>query len=326
MRLDPDNQISHSVMFAGVEELEEAAQALEWKIDYRQLRKGAFSAEFASLESGEISLVSERFNNHLHIHAEPPEGFIGLFLPRLAPGRAEACGRALTEGDLIVFPSRSELEFVTSGQVRNETVFLAETEFRAAVRSLAPSDTFLSSRSAAILHGDPKRFAEIQHEIDSVHRTGGLDSNTTSNLLARIILWMVDGSSRCGAERLANGAAATIARQAQTFIEERFHDAIRLEDLCVFTGVGLRTLQCCFASHFQISPTDYIKARRLNAARRDLIVAGPSSRSVTKIALENGFPHLGRFSANYRAYFRELPSETLKAKTADGQRHPCLQR
>jgi AraC-like DNA-binding protein len=200
---------------------------------------------------------------------------------------------------------------VNRGEIRNETVCLAEAEFLAAARSLAPSDAYISSRSAAILQGDPKRFAAICHEIDAVFRNGGLDSETTSNLLAKIILWMADAVSRSSDEQLVNGAGATVAHRAQTFIEERFRDVIRMQDLCAFTGVGLRTLQRCFLSHFQVSPIAYIKARRLNAARRDLVDADPSSHTVTWIATENGFSHLGRFSVDYRAHFGESPSETL---------------
>ena len=45
--------------------------------------------------------------------------------------------------------------------------------------------------------------------------------------------------------------------------------------------------------------------------QHDLTQADPRSNSVTETALEWGFSHLGRFSAEYRALFGELPSETL---------------
>ncbi|MFP5456117.1 MAG: helix-turn-helix domain-containing protein, partial [Alphaproteobacteria bacterium] len=34
--------------------------------------------------------------------------------------------------------------------------------------------------------------------------------------------------------------------------------------------------------------------------------------TVSELALEWGFTHLGRFSAEYRRRFQELPSETLR--------------
>ena len=68
-----------------------------------------------------------------------------------------------------------------------------------------------------------------------------------------------------------------------------------------------------------MSPTQYIKARRLNEARRDLVASDPSTHTVAQIALGNGMPHLGRFSVNYRAQFGESPRETLAASSASGQ-------
>ena len=79
MRLDRNKGIFSAAVFSGVEELDEATQALGWNIEYRQLGKGDFSARFASVESGGIYLASEHFNNHLTIRSEPPEGTVGIF-------------------------------------------------------------------------------------------------------------------------------------------------------------------------------------------------------------------------------------------------------
>jgi hypothetical protein len=39
-----------SIAFSEVEELEEAAQSVGWDIDYRQISKGIFSADFTFLD------------------------------------------------------------------------------------------------------------------------------------------------------------------------------------------------------------------------------------------------------------------------------------
>jgi len=126
-----------------------------------------------------------------------------------------------------------------------------------------------------------------------------------------MILWMVDASSSSRPEMLANGNGAAVINRARTYVEEHFDQVIRLEDLCTYAGVGLRTLQRCFKSHFQISPVAYIKATRLNSARRDLVSADSVGGSVTRIALQNGFSHLGRFSVEYHIHFGETPRQTL---------------
>jgi AraC family transcriptional regulator, ethanolamine operon transcriptional activator len=54
-----------------------------------------------------------------------------------------------------------------------------------------------------------------------------------------------------------------------------------------------------------------VKSVRLTAARRAL--QDPSATtSVTDVALQRGFFHLGRFAHDYRELFGESPSETLR--------------
>ena len=54
-----------------------------------------------------------------------------------------------------------------------------------------------------------------------------------------------------------------------------------------------------------------ISTSERDAARRELVAAHPSSHSVAKIALRNGFTHLGRFSVEFRERFGESPKQTL---------------
>ena len=311
--MDSDNQPNRNVFsFTGVEELEEAAQSLGWNIEYRQLGRGKFSAEFASMECDGISMSTERVTNHLQVDSEPPEGFVGFFFMRYKRGNAVTCGKTWNEGDLAAFPSGSELEIITNVDVCNETLFLPERDFLAAARSLAPSAPLIfPSRSAAIIHGDPHHFEKIVRKMDALHAIGVLDRESASHLLTQTVLWMTESAGKTSARRLSNGVAAVIARRAQSYIEDHLCDSIRMQDVCAHAGAGIRTVQRCFASQFQISPTAYIKARRLNSARRELAAADPKRDSVTRIAMKNGFTQLGRFSVEYRAHFGESPKETL---------------
>ena len=101
-----------SISFSEVEELEEAAQSVGWDIDYRQISKGIFSSEFTFLDVAETSLASVNFNNDLHISCEAPEELVGFFLPRLASGALSTCGTTVIDGELVLFPAQSEMDFI----------------------------------------------------------------------------------------------------------------------------------------------------------------------------------------------------------------------
>ena len=87
-------------------------------------------------------------------------------------------------------------------------------------------------------------------------------------------------------------------------------ETANLLELAQIAGVPLRQLQQGFKTYTGISPAQWLRLRRLNGARRELLSGADTT--VAEVAMNWSFWHLGRFSNSYRALFRELPSETLK--------------
>ncbi|WP_307840422.1 AraC family transcriptional regulator [Streptomyces sp. G44] len=89
------------------------------------------------------------------------------------------------------------------------------------------------------------------------------------------------------------------------------YDAARLAEIA---QVGLRTLQEAFRKNLGMSPMAYVQEVRLQRVRQHLRVADPGTVTVTEVAYQWGFAHLGRFARRYRARFGEPPSQTLRAR------------
>jgi AraC family ethanolamine operon transcriptional activator len=66
-----------------------------------------------------------------------------------------------------------------------------------------------------------------------------------------------------------------------------------------------------FKTYTGMSPAQWLRLRRLNGARRELLSSAQTT--VAEVAMNWSFWHLGRFSSSYRALFKELPSETPSA-------------
>ena len=99
-------------------------------------------------------------------------------------------------------------------------------------------------------------------------------------------------------------------RKVRGYLEDhRLAEALSLKTLCQLTGVGARTLNTAFQEVTGDSPMQFVKRRRLNAARHALFAG--EAESVKRAALDHGFWHLGRFAYEYQNLFGERPSETL---------------
>jgi AraC-like DNA-binding protein len=90
-----------------------------------------------------------------------------------------------------------------------------------------------------------------------------------------------------------------------------------MHDLVTVAGCSARSLHYGFRQHRGIGPMRYLRDYRLARSRADLLAAGRHHRAVTEIALDNGFTHLSKFAAAYRARYGETPSQTRKRCVGD---------
>jgi AraC-like DNA-binding protein len=100
-------------------------------------------------------------------------------------------------------------------------------------------------------------------------------------------------------------------KRAVDFINAHLQSPITLADIVAASSAPGRTLIEHFERFKGVSPMRYLRGARLEKVRQALC-DGDARGAVSEVALEWGFTHLGRFSAEYRRRFGEQPSETLK--------------
>jgi AraC family ethanolamine operon transcriptional activator len=85
-------------------------------------------------------------------------------------------------------------------------------------------------------------------------------------------------------------------------------------EICKISEVSERTLELAFKQRYGVSPLAFLNAIRLNTVYSILKKSVPEETKIGQIANKNGFWHMGKFAADYKKQFGELPSETLKKK------------
>jgi AraC-like DNA-binding protein len=299
------------VIFHSAEENEEAMRRLGVRQQVRQLGRGRFRCDMAVCSTMGAELVADRFNLPFAARVEPPAGSVALLIPRSPGGRLRVSGKEAGDDSLVYLADGSGVDIVSLGLAGSEAVMIPSRWFAELSQTLCRVEL---ERSGTV-RGDPPTLQALRSAILDLMSRSNTEprEERLSNLLANAVSWLGDtlATGKHGHPSGGSGRSC-IANRARDFIEANHHQAIRLVDLSRVTGVGIRTLQRAFREYFDLSISGYLKTVRLAAAHRDLEAADPAQESVTAIALRRGFPHLGRFSVEFRERFGESPGETLK--------------
>lgn len=115
--------------------------------------------------------------------------------------------------------------------------------------------------------------------------------------------------------RHGRGAAPACVRRVEEYLQASIAEGVSTESLVRVSGVSGRTLFRAFRTFRGVSPQEYLRQTRLRKVRDDLKRAQPGS-TVTSVLSRWGITQFGRFAAEYKRRFGELPSQTHRAAVA----------
>ena len=116
------------------------------------------------------------------------------------------------------------------------------------------------------------------------------------------------------------GAEPRVVRKVREYLEAHADQPIDMPLLARVAGVPVRTPYHQFKRSLGVAPLQLLRDLRIDRVRRELVEGGPNA-NVTRIALNWGFEHLGRFAALYRQRFGESPRDTLRRHRSSGLIH-----
>ena len=176
----------------------------------------------------------------------------------------------------------------------------------------------LGEQPLTVIHLDQSlalaRFIEtIIHDLNSDHSTlsdaaAAMHAERLLSLLLLRSLRKQDG--RAISDR--SQVAPYYVRRAEQFVSDNYMKPIDIEDLATATGVSSRTLYYGFKQHRGASPRKYLKGVRLLRARRRLLEAQVGGGRVGDVATAVGYDNKSQFARDYKDYFGESPTATLR--------------
>ncbi|WP_396269194.1 helix-turn-helix domain-containing protein [Ideonella sp.] len=305
-------------------DVDDQAQALDgWQQRYEQLSAGRFEGHAWQLVMNEGTLLREHTNRHLREQITPPPGHLVLAVPLAVMPGSTFGGRPLDRESLLIFGADDEYDLVSAGELdliglsvhRDVLAGLAPSKVEWLERAQQERNLGLSPDSASAIRQMLMAVTAQTEEdgaLDRLEGRGQAEELLTATLTQTVILAMHSEESH---------QAQTIPRRADTrlkvvkraieYMRAHLHEDIGVPEICAAAFASRRSLQYCFEEFMQTTPQAYLRALRLNEARRALKLR--TDLPITVIASDLGFSSASHFTRHYKLMFDELPSETLKA-------------
>lgn len=289
--------------------------ALGWELDFRQLAPGAISSGCVGVATEYAGLNLVDFDGRVHQEALPPAGF-RAFGVLAGPQRSAKIGtRVLESESLLYVDPYYGLDAVVEPGFRGFTMAYSEERLRQVAQALElPDPVQAGAGEGTERRPDPLSLAAIRSAVHcaiSASRTGSNPDAITEMLdsdLPRLILQAWYGAPAVGHNSVAN--RARVVAVAMEYLHHFGRDALTVEQLGSHCACSISTLERAFVEHFGVSPKRYLSLYRMSGVRRTLLELG-REYTIAEIANNWGFWHLGKFAADYRKLFGELPSRTV---------------
>ena len=292
---------------------------VRWDLDYRQIEPGSFDSELLMAGSSRIQFVRARLGKRIIQKGAPPAGMRSFGLLAARNIQIFWRGRRVTGDDLFVFPVGGELESVTQSDFDVVVVSLTEHAIASTCQSLALPDLDKLLNGNEVFRIDPEDMRQLRRLVLSTSNclatNAGLVSVDGLGLVAdelsrMLILALSRGQESSQPKRCRRRTQAL--KLVDAYLAEHTTQPPRLEDLCRVANTSERTLEYAFREHYGLTPKAFISGLRLNAARKALLLANPTTSKVSEVVQTLGFWHMSQFAADYRSLFGELPSMTLR--------------
>ena len=307
--------------FHDIDELTETARA--WDLEFSQLDPSNFYGELTQIGNERLNLSNARFNGHLLQKGSPPQGLQTFAIPADHTQQFFWRRKEVRGEHVLSFPKGSELDAVSRSGFQVFTLSFSDDILAETIESLelSPSQNLLANNEVGTLH--PESLHSIRQCLQEFFRDlvqdtlHGKDFYPQDVLEHELPVQLLKGL----AVQQAFPPPSLLLRHKALKRVEDYLDAYPLtphtvRELCRVAQASERTLEYAFLERFGVTPKSYLQAFRLNGVRKALRGADSTSESVTALATRWGFWHMGQFAKDYKRFFAELPSETLKKGNA----------
>ncbi|MEK6422516.1 MAG: helix-turn-helix domain-containing protein [Burkholderia gladioli] len=301
---------------------EQARNLIGWRQTYDQLAAGRFAGTLTELPLDTMKLFRETTSHTLRQGCEVRGDAYWFGIPATPDGSARIDARPIVADGFACRPGNVEFELLTPAAFSIYGVVVRGDVLRRYAEQVEPAGFEALQRRAQgqpVLLAGEAPLARLRALLavrfdDAATPRAALSACERDDLQADVLAALFDVCAGPDADDEAGGLHPQRRRRivalARDYVLAHRSRPIGVPELCEQLHVSRRTLQNCFQDVLGMAPATYLRALRLNGARRDL--CGRAAGSVQDVAAAWGFWHLSQFATDYRRMFGMRPSEALR--------------
>lgn len=288
-----------------------------WNLKIDQLSPGQFTGIFSEIVLENIQILREQTNQVLIKSGQARPGTVVFTLPLAALGDGSCCGQPIYYPYALLVEG-GELPPLRTPAMLDLACFVLDhgwlVEMANTVEHVDLENTLGRLRCIQLTEATHARLQMQFHSLFQSLPLSPCAPQALHHIEQTLALGILDALAISPIDEIVSSSVRKrIIDKAKHFALHAPDEPPTIYDLCKEIGVSRRKLQNCFLEEFGVSPAHYLRTIRLNAVRRDLRQGSTADTRIGEVAAKWGFWHLGRFSADYKAMFGELPSNTVRA-------------
>jgi AraC family transcriptional regulator, ethanolamine operon transcriptional activator len=321
---DPKKPLNPYILKSSFNDFDEyGEQAIKWNIEHWQLEKGEFHSKFFIAGTNRMQFATTQVGRRLIQKGTTPSNFRTFGL--LAHSNIEIYwrGKIINGSQVFLFPPDREIDAVLPSNFCVFVVSLTPAILEKTCISLGIPDFYRVLEHQEVFSCDKKSLAKLRSFLfETEYFLNAAATNLHPDMFRQLeeeasyqfinAISKEPVHSRKVERRRSRDIALT---RAINFIETKAFTNPGIAELCTVSHASERTLDYAFKERYGISPKAFVNSYRLNEVKKTILTMDASRTKIHEVAESYGFWHKGKFAADYKALFGELPSQTLKRNT-----------
>ncbi len=285
----------------------------DWNLEFNILSNKDFYANFKTFTSENLLLSREILNGKIAHRGLSPIGYRTLVIP-VKYNNSEIIwyNKPIQSNEMLLFPKNNIIDVVTFDGLDIFLISIKESKLTEIINKcgFVNCSAFFNSDKIR-MRVDSYFSSNISVLSDAIMNHNTENTKHIEVLLNELILFIlkfIENSKPI--YYIKDKKRKNIAlKKAIEIINDDQDTFYSVQDLCGLVDVSEKTLFTAFKEKYKVSPSEYLKALRLNKVKNELFFNKEDNVNISTIAGKYHFWHMGQFAKDFKKHFGVLPSQ-----------------